>query len=141
MSVLDVLVSAALTLAAPGMTLLAASDTTSAPGTGAMSVVGGIAAVLGGVVGTFLTARKTNGDLRSQVWKDASDWMTRQDKRIAEQDARIAEQDTKFAQVAAYLHQDRVWHYDIERLLAEHGLTSPAAPTPPDFHTPPGSTR
>ncbi|WP_198955280.1 hypothetical protein, partial [Kineosporia sp. R_H_3] len=140
MSVLGAIAAAVLTVTAPGAALIAAGEAATA-GAGTMSVIGAAAAVLGGVVGTFLTARKTNGDLRSQVWKDASDWMTRQDTRIkeqdarlAQQDARIAEQDTKFAQVAAYLHQDRVWHYDVERILAENGITSPTAPAPPDFH-------
>ena len=103
--------------------------------TALVSIIGSATAVLGATAGTVLTARKGRDDLRSQIQKDARDWIKDQSARIDALEADL-EAEQKFSSlVRGYLLADSDWHHLVMGLLAAHGLEPPVPPPVPPTRT------
>lgn len=117
-----------------------AGEAAKATGGNTTAVVSAITGVIGAVVGVYVTARKTNGDLRSQIQKDAQAWIDAQSDEISE--LRKATRDLRSEvgalssfreDVVTYLHRDKAWHEVVTTLLHANGIAAPAPPPMPDI--------
>ena len=99
--------------------------------TALVSIIGSATAVLGATAGTVLTARKGRDDLRSQIQRDARDWIKDQSGRIDALEADL-EAEQKFSTlVRSYLLADADWHHLVMSLMTAHGIDVPTPPIPP----------
>lgn len=111
-----------------------AGQATQTTGSGTVAVVSGIATILGGVLGVLGTAWRTNAGLRSQIQKDAQEWIKAQSGEINELRKDVAALALFRDDVTSYLARDKTWHETVTTILHANGIDAPAPPPMPTIH-------
>lgn len=115
---------------------LLAGVASGAAGGGTVAVISAVATVIGGVLGVLGTAWKTNAGLRSQIQRDAQEWIKAQSAEINELRKDVAGLATFRDDVTGYLARDKAWHETVTDLLHANGIDAPAPPPMPTIHHP-----
>jgi len=131
-SPIAVLVVIAAVAATPAGVLV--GEAVKATGEGTIAVVSAVATVLGGILGVLGTAWKTNGTLRSQIQKDAQEWIRAQSVEINALREDVAELAGFRDEITTYLFRDKAWHETVTSLLHANGIDAPAPPPMPTIH-------
>lgn len=84
-----------------------------------------------GVVGTWVTMRKTRSDLATQLHADTGKFLDRQTVTIKEQDDKINALQQRLDELWLYIVQDVAWHQEVIALLHQHRIDVPSQPPKP----------
>jgi hypothetical protein len=115
---------------------LIAGEAAQTTGSGTVAVISTIATVFGGVIGVLGTAWRTNAGLRSQIQRDAQEWIKAQSAEISELRKDVAGLASFRDDVTLYLARDKTWHETVTDLLHANGIDAPAPPPMPTIHHP-----
>lgn len=87
-----------------------------------------LTSALAAITGTYVTLRKSNGDLASQLQGDTGKFMDRQTRMIEGLQARLDA-------LQEYVLEDVTWHMVVISLLNQHQIDVPHPPTPPTLRS------